>query len=340
MQKTMMEQLKGAASRFWDQTVLGNTPDVGKNPAPLDAANELTKVYGLHNILRYDQFDPERELFYNDNSVAFAFEVLAQTGADDEMANRLATLFTPIPPHFGVQWCLFGSPILDQQYQAYKDQRHIAVDRGETSSFFLELAERRINYIRRTSGRPLFPNDNFMIKNIRLMISVTKAGSHTDSKLVEEMTELRETIRASLRTANLPAYTMNADGLIDFLWPILNPEVMFNGQPFPALGYDEGKPLKHQLTDFGQHVRVKADEILSGCRRPPRTRKTRAFPCADSASCNTHRRKSCGKWPTSSAASSMTACSTHARLSSRAAFSPWTPTSWTARPSSRARGPR
>lgn len=264
MQKNMMEQLKGAASRFWDQTVLGNTPDVGKNPAPLDAANELTTVYGLHNILRYDQFDPERELFYNDNSVAFAFEVLAQTGADDEMANRLATLFTPIPPHFGVQWCLFGSPILDQQYQAYKDQRHIAVDRGETSSFFLDLAERRINYIRRTSGRPLFPNENFMIKNIRLMISVTKAGSHTDSKLVEEMTELRETIRASLRTANLPAYTMNADGLIDFLWPILNPEVMFNGQPFPALGYDEGKPLKHQLTDFGQHVRVKADEILFG----------------------------------------------------------------------------
>lgn len=264
MQQTMMEKLKGAVARLWDETVLGNTPDAGKEPAPVAVANEITSLYGLHSILKYDQYDAETELFYNDNAVAFCFEVIAQTGADEDMASRLNTLFTPIPPGYGVQWCLFGSPILDEQFQAYLDQRHIAVDNGRTTPLFQELAKRRVDFIYKHKGRPLWPNDNFMVKNIRLLFSVTKAGSHRDSKLVEEMYELRETLRASLRTANLPAFPLNADGLISFLWPILNPEVMFAREPFPELRYDDGKPLKNQVTKFGQHVRVKANEILFG----------------------------------------------------------------------------
>ena len=196
MQESMMDKLKGAAARFWDETVLGNTSDVGSQPAPVAAANEVTSLYGLHSILKYDQYDPDTGLFYNDNSVAFCFEVIAQTGADDDMASRLNTLFTPVPPHYGIQWCLFGSPVLDDQFQAYMDQRHIAVDNGKTTPFFQELAKRRVEYIYKAKGKPLWPNDNYVVKNIRLLFSITKAGSFRDAKLVEEMYELRETVRA------------------------------------------------------------------------------------------------------------------------------------------------
>lgn len=264
MQDSMMDKLKGAAARFWDETVLGNTSDVGSQPAPVAAANEVTSLYGLHSILKYDQYDPDTGLFYNDNSVAFCFEVIAQTGADDDMASRLNTLFTPVPPHYGIQWCLFGSPVLDDQFQAYMDQRHIAVDNGKTTPFFQELAKRRVEYIYKAKGKPLWPNDNYVVKNIRLLFSITKAGSFRDAKLVEEMYELRETVRASLRTASLPSFPLDADGLISFLWPILNPESMFSKEPFPDLRYDDGKSIKNQVTAFGQHVRVKANELLFG----------------------------------------------------------------------------
>ncbi|WP_459203438.1 type IV secretion system protein TraC (plasmid) [Ralstonia pseudosolanacearum] len=264
MQETMMEKVKGAAAKFWDQTVLGNTSDVGMQAAPVQAANEITSLYGLHSILKYDQYDEKTGLFYNDNSVAFCFEVIAQTGADEDMTGRLTTLFTPIPPHTGIQWCLFGSPILDEQFQAYLDQRHVAVDNGRTTPFFQELAKRRVEYIRKKKGTTLWPNDNYVVKNVRLLISITKAGSYRDSKLVEEMYELRETVRASLRTASLPAFPLTADGLVNFLWPILNPECMFDQEQFPDLRYDDGKSIKDQLTKFGQHVRVKPNEILFG----------------------------------------------------------------------------
>lgn len=264
MPHSIIEQLKSMTSQFWSKTVLGNTSDIGSEPAPVNAANEMTHLYGLYSMLKYDQYDSEKGLFYNDNSVAFCFEVIPQTGADDDMAHRLNTLFTPIPPSYGIQWCLFGNAILDPSFQAYMDQRHIAVDNGITTPFFEELAQRRVAYLYQSKGKPLWAHDNYMVKQVRLLFSVTKTGSFHDSKLVAEMYELCETIRASLRMSGLPAFTLDADGLLHFLWPILNPETLFSKDAFPDLRYDDKKSIKHQVTALGQHVRVKANELLFG----------------------------------------------------------------------------
>lgn len=59
MQESMMDRLRHAAGKFWDESVLGNTPDLGHAAAPMHAANEMAAVHGLHNILKYDQYDPE-----------------------------------------------------------------------------------------------------------------------------------------------------------------------------------------------------------------------------------------------------------------------------------------
>lgn len=265
----LFEKLKYRADKFWDETVLGNTSDVGKEPAPVEIANEVAAMYGIHSVLKYDQYDAELGLFYNDNSVGFCFEVMPQTGADSDMASRLATLFTPIPPGYGVQWAMFGASLLDEQYEAYKDQRHIAVDKRITPPFFLELAQRRIDYIRKNSGRPLFPNDNFVLKDIRLVFSIVKEGSKRDKKLVNELFEMRETLRAALRTSGLNAYAFDAESLINFVEPILNPAIMFSPEKNERLRYDDGKSIKDQVTPYGHHVRVKANEILVGL--PPAT---------------------------------------------------------------------
>ncbi len=262
--KDVPQKLKAATQRFWDEMVLGDMPDIGKQSASTGHTNAWLTQEGLHSILRYDQYDETTGLFYNDHSVAFCFEVLPQTGADEEMSTRLATLFTPIPPHYGIQWCLFGSPILDDAFQAYLDLRDIAIDQQKTSPFFKELAQRRIAYLKSAPGRPLWPSSHFVVKQIRLLFSITKSGSHQDPKLIEDMMNLRETMHAALRTASLPAVSMDAERFIRFMWPILNPQSMFTDEPFPTLHYDEGKSLKDQMTAFGQQVRVTSNEILWG----------------------------------------------------------------------------
>ncbi|MBO0501487.1 type IV secretion system protein TraC [Chromobacterium haemolyticum] len=282
MEQTFLEKLKAKAAQVWDEQILGNTSDVGRDPAPVVVSNDLVDgdvnhtvhtvaagTHGLHNLVQYDQYDDKTGLFYNDTSISFCFEVIPQTGADEDMANRLNTLFTPIPPGYGVQWTLFGSPVLDEQFQAYLDQRHIAVDKGATTPFFLELAQRRIDHIKKKVGRPMFVNDNFMVKNLRLIFSVTKVGKPSDTRLVSDMVELKETLRASLRTAGLPSFSFDAEGLIRFLWPIFNPDSMFSPEPQPALRYDKTRSIRDQITKFGQHARVKSSDILIGI--PPET---------------------------------------------------------------------
>lgn len=275
MQETFIEQAKNKFKSAWDKHVMGEADDdavalVGLSQGVVDGEKDKTihtvgaGVHGVHNILQYDQYDEKTGLFFNDNSLSFCFEVVPQTGADEDMASRLTTLFTPIPPGYGVQWTLFGVPSMDEQFEAYEDLRHIAVDQGVTTPFFVELAKRRIEHVKRSVGRPMFDNDNFFIKNLRLVFSVTKQGSSNDLKLIEELTELRETVRTSLRTANLPCFAMDAQALIRFVWPILNPESMFSKEPQPKLEYDSSKSIKEQVTAFGQHVKVKAKEVLFG----------------------------------------------------------------------------
>ncbi len=277
MEQTFIEKAKETMTRVWQEHILGNTPDVGMEAAPVIASNNLLSgesgqtvhtvaagLHGIHNILQYDQYDEKTGLFYNDHSVAFCFEVIPQTGADEEMAKRLNTLFTPLPAGFGMQWTLFGTPVLDEQLEAYLDQRHIAVDKGLTTPFFQELAQRRIDHIRKEAGRPLFPNDNYVVKNIRLIFSITKAGKISDMRLANDMYELRETLRSSLRVASLPSFAFDAEALIRFLWPILNPHYMFSAENLPELRYDPARSIKDQVTLFGHHVRVKSSDVLFG----------------------------------------------------------------------------
>lgn len=264
-------------SDIWDRSVLGKAPDHGTEPAPVlisqraidgeggTGIHEVAKsVNGLHNILKYDQYDPNTGLFFNDNSVSFCFEVMPQTGADEDMTSKLTQLFTPIPAGYGVQWTLFGSPVIEDKLEAYVDQRHVAVDRGKADAFFVDLAQRRVDYVRRSRGKPLFPATNYMVKTIRLLFSVTKTGSSHDKKLCEEMWEMRETLRAQLKTSSLPSISLDAEGLIRFLWPILNPAAMFGDARVPDIVYDDGKSIKEQVTAFGHHVRVRHDELLFG----------------------------------------------------------------------------
>jgi len=265
---------------FFDAKFLGKGPDHGKVSAPVEVSQRLLagggdihdvakSIHGIHNILKYDQYDADNGLFYNDNSVAFCFEVLPQTGADSEMTNKLTQLFTPIPPGCGVQWCLFGSPLLDDQFQAYLDLRHVAVDNDRTSAFFSELAQRRVDYVSRSKGRPLFPSGNYVVKTMRLVFSVTRSGTYQDKRLCHEMSELRETLLCQLKTSGLPAFPFDAAALISFVRPLLDPALMFGNAPVPEMAYDDCKSIKEQITPFGQHVRVKHNEVLFGI--PPDT---------------------------------------------------------------------
>ncbi|WP_080430244.1 type IV secretion system protein TraC [Burkholderia ubonensis] len=258
--------LKQARTRVRDvvrQSVLGETPEHDPIDETLNVPQQ-DDASGFHEILKYDQYDDATGLFYNDNSVAFVLDVVPQTGADDEMVSRLSTLFTPIPPGTGVQWCLFGSSRVDDVLDRYEDLRFEAVEAGKVDPLFLDLAKQRTQFIRSRMGESLFDDMPFAVRRFRLVLSVTRSGTHDDPILVEQMHDLQATLLSSLRTGNLPARSMDADGLITFLFPIFNPEYLFNDDPLPDLRYDPTRPIKEQITAVGHRARVRTTEIVFG----------------------------------------------------------------------------
>ena len=268
--------LAGLRAAF-DRTLQGRGSDVGQVSAPVQASQKLVDgdagidihrvaqgSHGIHNILKYDQYEPERGLFLNDNSVAFCFEVMPQTGADEEMTKKLTQLFTPIPPGFGVQWVMYGSPNIEHEMQAYIDLRAEAVEAGTTKPFFLDMARRRVRHVAKTKGNTIFPASPFSIKKCRLFFSITKTGKPDDQKLLAVMSELRESMQVQLRTSGLPAWPMDAEGLIALMRELMNPADMFRYELPDPVSYDDSKPLRDQITALGQHVRVKNNEVLFG----------------------------------------------------------------------------
>ena len=251
-------------SKWWDEAVLGETDDKGKKPAPVAMANEIAVTYGIHNILKYDLYDEDTRLFYNDNSIGFCLEVLPQTGADDQLVNRLNTLFTPIPPGYGIQWTMFSHTILDDVFESYIDLRQKAFDKDESPEIGLEIARRRVRHVLKTKGRPVFKNSFYVIKKPTLILSITKLGSYTDSRLVKQMQDLAEMLGASLKSAGMPSIMMNANALLRFLWPIFNPETMFSKDPIEKIDYDGMRSIKEQVTKFGHHAIVKPKHLIFG----------------------------------------------------------------------------
>src|SRR5690606_38216757 len=88
--------LKGTLKKFWNENVLGDVSD-NKKPSPTKLANKILESYGMHQIFKYDMYDEETGLFFNEGTIGFCYEIVPQTGANDELINRLLTMFTPIP---------------------------------------------------------------------------------------------------------------------------------------------------------------------------------------------------------------------------------------------------
>lgn len=264
-----MKRAGKMAQKFARYHLMGYDTGAGREVSPVMKAQSFVEDHGFFSLLPYDQYDADSGLFFNDKSVSFCFEVLPQTGSDDDMATRLASLFTPLPPNTGVQWLMCGLPLLNDKWDAFIAERHIAVDKGLSDPFYLELAKRRTEFFRKKPGQPLFPDMNFMPRDLRLFFSITRDGSNEDTELVERMSDLRKTMAGTLRAANLPSRDIDAEGLIKAVWPLLNPECMFRPEGLPELVYDDGKRLKEQMTEICQHVRVTHEEVLFG--KPPVT---------------------------------------------------------------------
>ena len=232
----------------------------GNLPPSIRAAHALAAAKRLAALLPYEGYDPATGIFHNDDAVGFVLEAEPAAGLSEAQIRALSGLFTQgLRPGTSVQITLYASPeilpMLERWASARTGNGHVA-----TGDMFRFLASKRLDYMRRHNWRSLLSDQSMLVRDFRLIISVsrphTERSGNADTAL-DYLKRTREAIKGVLAAAGLPARAMDAEGLVNLLDSILNPRA----DRRPLLRWDENRLLASQMVDAGTLLLVGRDGL-------------------------------------------------------------------------------
>ncbi len=242
-------------------------PDQEYEPTPLALQRAIAEQPSLSGFLPYLNYLDRDQVFETEDGIGFCIEVGPQTGASQEMAEILSALFTNCPTYSGVQIILHGSNNLLPKFIAHANRRPLdedaierAVEQGRpvrNDNIYRTLIRKRIDYYLKGARSPLFEGQNYVLRDIRVMISVLIPGRLDDTAKVESLVTLRDGIFSTLNAAMFGGINWTADHLINWLSEVTNIHKMFYGrQSDEPLLYDDGRLIKAQVVDHDTVCRV------------------------------------------------------------------------------------
>jgi conjugal transfer ATP-binding protein TraC len=244
----------------------------GERFAPADAVprallDEIARIPRLTGILPYLGWLPAEKLFVLDQGsfggkaelqLGFCIETLPQTGSNEEMERVLVSLFMSCPPGTGIQISLYASPHILPTLRAQADRLAVDRDAGADSprhptarrnrNIFRVLARRRIAHYLKGIGDSLFPHQTYLLRDYRCVISMTLPLDPGIPADIEEAIRIRESARATLRSAHLPGSDWHPDDLLNFVADFFDHERLFGRAADKSLDYDERRPLRDQVS--------------------------------------------------------------------------------------------
>jgi len=229
--------------------------------APDDAAS-------FSEWLPYRAYLEEQQVFVNRDALAFCLELRPQSGGDEEMARILTALYAAAPAGTGFQFHLFASPDIRRRLGAYARLRlpddeipELATfgRAGRHSNIYRTMARRRVGHYLAGARRSLLPTQSYLLREFRLVVSVSLPGNPTDLARLDDLILLRDGARATLHAAGFPSRSWTAADLINWVSALIDPHRP-DGDSFP-LNYDEGRELRTQVIDRGTHMRIGKSDI-------------------------------------------------------------------------------
>jgi conjugal transfer ATP-binding protein TraC len=191
------------------------------------------------------------------DGIGFVLELCPQTGATEQMAAILGTLFAACPKGAGLQISLFGTNQLDDHLAAYEALR-------PDTGLFRKFAVRRTDFYRAGARGALFASRPYQLRHVRIALSVVLPCSDLgDTGRLDQLLALREAMTATLRSVYLFGHVWDADALVNWCALLLNPQETIHGRP-PRLRYDPEAELRHQMIAADTLHRVSPEGLVFG----------------------------------------------------------------------------
>lgn len=251
---------------------------LGERTAPADAIprallQQLATIPRLTGILPYLGWMEDERLFIldqtafgtkNELNIGFCVETMPQTGANEEMEKVLASLFMSCPTNTGIQISLYASPkiagTLKKQYDLMD---------GDDNSVFKTLANRRFDYLMKGTSKSLFSHHTYLLRDFRCVISVTLPLDPNKPGDVDEAIRVKESIHATLRSAQLPAWDWEPNDLLNFVADFFDHKRIFGREDSVRytqgnnidIEYDDSKTLRSQISSLDIASSI-ADDLI------------------------------------------------------------------------------
>jgi len=238
---------------------LGETP-----PQALTRAGRSRSANAFSAQLPYTTWRASQAVFYLEGAspgsvdgVGFVLELCPQTGATEQMAAILGSLFTACPKGTGLQISLFATNQIEEHLAAYQGLRPDA-------GLFHKFAARRAAHYRAGARGTLFASRPYQLRHVRIALSVVLPCTDlADMGRVQQLLTLREAMIATLRSVYLFGHVWDAEDLVNWCAPILNPQELVHGAP-PRLRYDPDTEIRDQIIAADTLHRVTPEGLVFG----------------------------------------------------------------------------
>jgi len=222
-----------------------------ENMPSIEALKSLAEAQPLSNLLPYEAYDDEQGFFYNRDTIGFILYAAPSTGLGAQSLRTLNGFFNQAhKTGTTIQISAIGDPNIEPILNRWSSTKEAAVDQALKDVFRL-MAENRVNYLKKGKWDSLFSDQNFLLRNFHLLISYSvpipkgmKSVDYSEDDL-KELNSVRETTKATLRSAGITSSNIDPELFINLMNGILNPS--YEQQPF--LRYDPENLISKQILD-------------------------------------------------------------------------------------------
>lgn len=200
----------------------------------------------------YEAYDPHTEIFYNKRSQGFILEALPLIGANKEVEKLLLSLIVDVLPKDAyIQFLLWGSGKVGNTLD------HFQRSRSQCGGVYAWLAEKRADYFKSGVYQSLISTDDFLVRDIRLFITVSIPIKGKDDR-EQELTNARKNIITSLKSINTLAQSLPIEEFISVISGIFHPTPSI----YPTKRHwNRYESLSLQLIDPESTLDVHADHV-------------------------------------------------------------------------------
>jgi conjugal transfer ATP-binding protein TraC len=246
-------------------------------PTPISQPSRSKQHVSFSQLLPYIAWIEAQRLFVLEGDepgvtegLGFAIEMWPQTGASEEVANLLVTIFNQLPVGTCIQWLLLGSPLIEDYLTDYVDRRPDPAsaetpEEAEKRILYRSLAQRQAGYFSNGAHTSLISHQPYLLRDFRLVMTVViPSSTFDDPVLLKQIVSIREMVITTLKTYHQFMREWTPEDLINWCAVLLNEQDSFAKRDTPWINYDEDRPIKEQIVHPNTLIRTHEDGLFFG----------------------------------------------------------------------------